>query len=44
MNKKADYQQIHEYINELMNRPWLGPSQRWWPKFILSACGNITSS
>lgn len=34
MNKKADYQQIHEYINELMHRPWLGPSQRWWPKFI----------
>jgi hypothetical protein len=34
MNKKADYQQFHKHIDDLMNRPWLGPSRSWWPKFI----------
>lgn len=34
MSKKADYQQIHEYIDGLANSLTLGLSKRWWPNYV----------
>ncbi|HOQ10227.1 MAG TPA: DarT ssDNA thymidine ADP-ribosyltransferase family protein [Syntrophomonadaceae bacterium] len=42
-NKKVDYRQFYNYIDDLTNSPWLGPSRRWWPKFVFHFT-NITNA